>query len=847
MQWRFFLYNLVEGTIEIKEPISYREMALKLVRDRERHGVMKEFTVDFTTADANAVKYLTKIYETQLIDTNVEIIIQEFNENQQWEEVYRGKLNIDQNTRERTRLGAKLFSGTVTATDNDMRFFSLRDQPIDLEANIDYEDGALTAYSKLPFDLVLKPRTILRLLDLRNDYVPVTQLANTNGYGQAIIQTSCAGTTNDYASELLVDEWTIPIDNQAYSHFFTAYIPVAFNNHFLDELDISSDFEDTVIYPTIGSMPTIIQTDAYTTAQVDVYAVGTIASCILFCTEGGTPKMQTPGASGWVNAGMDAVSITFKVDIGGVNVHSSVVYSGSGLGYNGTTTNFLSNSGDYWLFDYYANLGANTATIIDKTSSIHAPITGSASDIIDKRNFTESWSGVVPELSYCKIYLEISFGGTYENTYAGNPAAGVYQKLYGFAQALFTDDTELKAVVTHKFKNTRTKAFMVHEALSRCVEAITSNEMKVYSEYYGRTDSEPFAQPADGCGSLRMITTGLHVRQFPSHLDVAKAPYNKARMAVSFDKLFEALNAIDCLGYGIEVDPTDSEKKVIRVEPAEHFYNVNEISMYCDNVSQLKRSVITEFYLSKISAGYTKWQAETTMGLDEFNTSREFRSSLKTIKRSLDKKCEFIASGYTLEVVRHDEFANDSTKDNSFDNDTFIVCLRRGAEIEVERGQDCLDTAGTFNVIDPESVYNARISPSRNLIRWLKIANISYFPLWNSSDASWKFAKGEGNYNVEMEIINGCTYGAGLIIENSSISYSAVSPTAYAKPFLKPDLVEYEYPCSWRDYNKLKNSPYKAIAFREFDSRPWEYGLIDEIEYKPHTGKAVFKLIIAQL
>jgi len=53
---------------------------------------------------------------------------------------------------------------------------------------------------------------------------------------------------------------------------------------------------------------------------------------------------------------------------------------------------------------------------------------------------------------------------------------------------------------------------MVNEVLSRQVEAYTNDELRVYSDYFSREDSEPYTSGANGCGGLECLSSGLQIR-----------------------------------------------------------------------------------------------------------------------------------------------------------------------------------------------------------------------------------------------------------------------------------------------------------------------------------------------
>lgn len=91
---------------------------------------------------------------------------------------------------------------------------------------------------------------------------------------------------------------------------------------------------------------------------------------------------------------------------------------------------------------------------------------------------------------------------------------------------------------------TDANVYAINETLSRITEAITDNCLKVKSDYYGRTDSQPYTSAEDGCGSLRVTTSGLKIRKAPTPAFFA-----------SLKDMFDGLRGIDNIGMGIEDNP----------------------------------------------------------------------------------------------------------------------------------------------------------------------------------------------------------------------------------------------------------------------------------------------------
>ena len=236
-----------------------------------------------------------------------------------------------------------------------------------------------------------------------------------------------------------------------------------------------------------------------------------------------------------------------------------------------------------------------------------------------------------------------------------------------------------------------------------------------------------------------------------------------------------------------------------------------------------------------------KWEAEQYTGLDEFLTKRSYRTTLTGVKNDLNKLSKFIGSGYALEITRRK--GNDDSKDWRYDKDTFIICVKiyvvpiiNLPRIVPEMG----NVTNPQNIIDPDSLYNYRISPVRNAMRWMNKILVSYRQF--NPDAKIIFTDGDGNYFAEGEMQSAlCRLEAGIVAENQTLNSASFGDSDNAKPFLLPERVLYDYPMNSREYRRIKNNPYGAIYFENsYDSG---LGYIDSMKYKPEEGMAFFNLI----
>jgi hypothetical protein len=223
----------------------------------------------------------------------------------------------------------------------------------------------------------------------------------------------------------------------------------------------------------------------------------------------------------------------------------------------------------------------------------------------------------------------------------------------------------LKAI--SKTKTSTTKAFLVNEVISRISEAITNNKIKAYSEYFGRTDSQPYAVSSNGIGSMEALAKGIYIRNQQNRIVGQPNVFS-----LSMKDVFEGIEPIHHIGFGIEDDPNREGFKRLRVEHWKHFYT-DDIIMNCIGVRNIQRKIVESKHYSTFQFGYEKYESEQYNGLDEFLTKRTFRTTLNGLKNELNKLSKFIASGYAWEITRR---KNTDSSDWRFDNDTFIVCLK---------------------------------------------------------------------------------------------------------------------------------------------------------------------------
>lgn len=396
-----------------------------------------------------------------------------------------------------------------------------------------------------------------------------------------------------------------------------------------------------------------------------------------------------------------------------------------------------------------------------------------------------------------------------------------------FADIQYNFDPETSFLLsnTKACPPTNCEVFMVNETLARATEAITDRCLTVKSDYYGRTDSEPYSSEEDGCGGLRILTPGLKIRQAADK-----------QFFASMKEMYEGLRAIDNIGIGIEGNN-------IRIEPVEYYYDGTLRLMDILLVPESRTDIEESMIYSNIKTGYNKWEIKSIKGIDEFNSTKEYRTSIKSVNNTLEIRSNLIAAGYIIETLRTQTLVNTGNTDNTYDNDIFIVCVERDAYgLHVEQG--IADNASGF--FSPATAYNWRIRPLYNLMRWFRSIANGYVNLVNTSSKLF-FTSGTGNYLAagNISVYDNCGLDDSPLAENNDISLTDFKENGAAMPIYQPETISFEYPLSIKEYQNIKANPYGYINVQCGVNGALQKTFIKQIQYKPAEGSANFILLKA--
>lgn len=384
-----------------------------------------------------------------------------------------------------------------------------------------------------------------------------------------------------------------------------------------------------------------------------------------------------------------------------------------------------------------------------------------------------------------------------------------------------------------------TKAYPVYEMLRKMCESMTGKVDCFRSNFFGRTD---LGYSSNGCGAFTAITNGLNVR------NMLDKEGNRFPVNAVFSALFQDLSCIYSLGMRVE---KENGEDIVRIEPAEYFYNATTIKTFF-NVSDLTRTPAVDVMYNKFIVGYEKWNLNISgiNALDEINAQHTYSLPVKKAAKTLEKKSKLIASGYLIEQTRRIQYKKSSTTDFETDNDLIIICLNRGTVVSdkyTANGESRSYAAGTVserneafsgitNLLDPDTIYNLRISPARMAANWYPFISSSF---WKATEQQLRFVSGLGNF-LEGDTLSNCEKIV-TVKQNQNIADDQILGI---KRIFNPEYLEYTSPMSFKTFTDVTSNTEEALGV-SCSSQGQFIGFIKTMKYAPTTqgGIASFKLL----
>lgn len=420
------------------------------------------------------------------------------------------------------------------------------------------------------------------------------------------------------------------------------------------------------------------------------------------------------------------------------------------------------------------------------------------------------------------------------------------------------------------------EGMLVENAFRRLVEIMTGDSDGFISD--------TFSKENDGCYWNYLITNGLKIRNAKTLLNTIIGCGTEdatSKYKISFNKLFDGLNKIFCLGWDFEF--VDNKWKV-RVESLEYFYQ-NVIATTFENAKEVTQNAMTQDLINQVKVGYSdKWKNIQIAGLWAIHTDRNYyinnRALSEGTTKDLDLLSDIIAEGYAIEFSRRLQFFQDDSgsSDRPNDYETFIIWVNK-YELTIENVQStCFkvpDEIGT-KIFSPGSVsvpsnlifysssqvqnlYNINITPARNAARLWKYLGMFTYGIPTFASPELVFVSGEYQIDYYSQILeteinpvenSGCVILVnGEINEGANIGASIFEAEENKKYLFKPIEIEFEYPQSLCDFINLSSNN-QFCKVRVSIGSMVKSGWIQSMDNKPNDAKGGttrFKLIASNI
>lgn len=216
-------------------------------------------------------------------------------------------------------------------------------------------------------------------------------------------------------------------------------------------------------------------------------------------------------------------------------------------------------------------------------------------------------------------------------------------------------------------KTTQTLGLPIEESIQSAFQLITSQPDCVRTPYYGRSGDH---YSVTGCGALRMLTGGYHLRGF----GLEKNGQPKA-LSISPRDLVLSLQAIDPIGISFlpEVDTLSGEvRDVVVLDHASTFYRDVEL-LRISSVANYRQKVVASELYSKLEVGYEKWVDEGKGALEECFTKHQIATPLRNEYATKTLTSKLVASSLAIELTRREQFADTPKDSTTYDESVFVI------------------------------------------------------------------------------------------------------------------------------------------------------------------------------
>ncbi len=232
------------------------------------------------------------------------------------------------------------------------------------------------------------------------------------------------------------------------------------------------------------------------------------------------------------------------------------------------------------------------------------------------------------------------------------------------------------------------------------------------------------------------------------------------KITTSITEFFKWASLMDKSGIGVGMGIVNNE---LRVERLDYFFR-QDVTIELGEVIDFENVPATDIMFNTIKVGYQNQNHDSVNGKDDFAVTQTYTTPITRVVKELDLVSPYIASPYSIELLRLNLTGKDTT-DNKGDNETFVINIEtfKNADNTYHLNRPAYSNISGVNF--PAGVFNTELSPKHLL---LNCATVIHSVLYKLDAEEIKFASGEKNSELSTTL-NGKT-----VSEKSGVPISSL-------------------------------------------------------------------------
>jgi hypothetical protein len=746
--FKFQLIHDIEGTFNITEPIGWKDSKLVLERDQEYSSLIERFEGAFSFYGKGGrfdggINIIKYIENIYGIDADLIVRIEiSFDDGETFQEVFNGLYDFSE-TEENNK---NQIQSAIISSEFWTKFINRAETQVDLQSTTGLDGSTVDVIT--PINLLMTSQAI------------EARMLSTQKEGFNTCLTYDAGFTDPSFQQ------DIPVNS---------FAQINLDDSEIDELT----FNHNIIFATVASEDDVAE--LMTTEYAGQYAIDIKISMTVFRYNGSfTPNDQ------------DVIYIDFS--------HTAFTYG----------------------MTLFIKIGDETPIALTRTDQSYTFVVAipfAATQTNQWSEFTYSDTRFIAAGTTIKLYMQntgsVAYGygnntfdlliqnpfilGTtnsglmqpiIESLYPGDLLDGQTQDLRKeFAIPPGGIESHISIIGQTIFPETNAQAFFIHDSARSIIDRITDKNNSLTATDLGNTLTHP-AYGSAACDSRFVNIRGLQIRQY----SLSDKPFQ-----MSWKQWWAGAHPIFNLGLGYTLGGQ------IEIGKREDFFS-SDVSVQFDWVEDIIRRYDNDVIFNKVDIGYQKWQSEDVSGIDDPQTKHSYATRFKKVGKPLSILSDWIAASLAIEKTRRE--TQKKSKDYKYDDETFIVSLSTVTDVTYNDVVPEKDENFTYitGLLNSETRYNSRLTPARNLIRWISFLSGC---LQDYTSSFFKFVSGEGNYDMDSDLADGdCDDFSEAVSEKQDI------PVSTDRIHL-PDVFEIKAPLYWEEYLTIRNNRKKAIGISQ--------------------------------